>query len=451
MKLSRYNLVVDYKDGALLFNTLSQALIYVRKENTPKLKTFFENPKPRILSNGEIEALKKGMFVLDDDFDEIEFLKFRFNSYRYSDSYLRYTIVTTRACNFDCVYCYQKQLHEMAKNSKNSSSLNKEVENNILSHAENRLKEQKPNVLSVTFYGGEPLLNLKSILKISKKLKEFCENFKVKHDFSIITNGFFLTKNVVDSLSKVGVKTAVVTLDGTNVYHDKYRKTKDGKATFSKIFENLQYASKKMYIQIRVNLSKENIEDVKRLIDLVAEKKIRAEFNFQPIEIEKGFECKFEDSPLDIKEFAKAEMTLWKYIRKKIPNYPFEYFKKPRMARCDAPCKNSYVVDVDGRIYKCWGELGLPNPSGVISEKLQFFPAYFKWILYDPFEKEECKDCIVFPFCMGGCAFNDVVSEKLNSSPVKKPYSCISLKYNINEFVKLVADYKLKGGKTWNS
>lgn len=439
MKPSRFNLVINESDGTLLFNTLSQALLWIDRKNTNKVLKTLEDPSSAELSKAEVEKLKRGMFLLDDNFDELEFLKFRFNTYRYSDRFLRYTIVLTHSCNFDCVYCYQKVIHISS-----GSYISEKVQSNFLLDVERKLEYQKPNLLSVTFYGGEPLLLEETVVNLSSKLKRLCEKYGVKYDSFIVTNGYLLTEKMVDDLQKAGIKALDITLDGTEVYHDRYRKARNGAPTFSSIFENIFRAvNKGLFVQIRVNVSRENIEDVKKLIDRIAEKKLRVEFNFQPIEIVEGNPTGFQDTALNTEEFAEIETKLWWYIREKIPEYPFEYFKKPRFARCDAMCKNSFVVDVDGRVYKCWGELGMENCSGFLKETgVEFTGSYLKWLTYDPLEDEECRRCLVLPFCMGGCAFNRVVYRTLKSSKVKKPHTCIPLRYNLNEFIKIVADYK---------
>lgn len=236
---------------------------------------------------------------------------------------MRYTIVLTHSCNFDCVYCYQKVIHISS-----GSYISEKVQSNFLLDVERKLEYQKPNLLSVTFYGGEPLLLEETVVNLSSKLKRLCEKYGVKYDSFIVTNGYLLTEKMVDDLQKAGIKALDITLDGTEVYHDRYRKARNGAPTFSTIFENIFRAvNKGLFVQIRVNVSRENIEDVKKLIDRIAEKKLRVEFNFQPIEIVEGNPTGFQDTALNTEEFAEIETKLWWYIREKIPEYPFEYFK----------------------------------------------------------------------------------------------------------------------------
>lgn len=443
MKPSRFNLVVNDRDGVLLFNTLSQALLWIDGKKADRVLQTLEDPSKTNLSKTEIDKLKRGMFLLDDDIDELEFLRFRFNTYRYSDSFLRYTIVLTHSCNFDCVYCYQKMLH-----ISQLATISEEVKRNLLLDIERKVENHRPKLLSVTFYGGEPLLLWETIASLSSNLKKLCEKYRIKYEPFVVTNGYLLTEEVISALQRAGVRAFDITLDGTEMFHDRYRRTKNGASTFHTIFENISRAvSEGLFVQIRVNVSRESVEDVKRFIDRIAEKRLRVEFNFQPIEIVEEVSTRFQDTPLNTKEFAEIEAELWWYVRRKIPEYPFEYFKKPRFARCDAMCKNSFVVDSDGKVYKCWGEVGMENCSGFLRESgTELTGTYLKWLTYDPLEDEECRKCSVLPFCMGGCAFNRVVYEALKSSKVKKPHTCIPLRYNLGEFIKIVADYKKKGG-----
>ncbi|QTA38011.1 radical SAM protein [Thermosipho ferrireducens] len=445
MKLSKYNLLIEKEDYIILFNVLSYAMLYVEPSKKDKIKKMFDRQKVDSgdFDESEIKTLKKGFFILENDFDEIEYLKFRFNAYKYSDRYLRYTVVMTEKCNFNCIYCYQQQLQTVIENS--PLDLKEKQLKLLIDETKRRFEKQRPNVLSVTFYGGEPLLTLKNLLFLSENFKKLCEKYSVEYKPFIVTNGYLLTSEIADRLLNVGINRVIITIDGTEEIHDRYRKLLDGKPTFSKLIDNIEKIHKKMFVQIRINISKESINSVKKLIKLIGEKGLMIEFDFQMVEIAREIPIQFNDTPLTLKEFAKLEVELYKEILKYIPQYPFNPFRHLKIARCDALCQNSFVIDTDGSIHKCWGEVGNPiTVVGQLSEEgIELNQKYAKWLTYEPYTDEECKNCIVFPVCMGGCTFNAVVVDKLHGSPIKKPYRCIPLKYNLKEMVELTSE-KLK-------
>ncbi|MBT1247819.1 MULTISPECIES: radical SAM protein [unclassified Thermosipho (in: thermotogales)] len=446
MKLSKYNILIEKEEYLILFNTISNAMLYVEQSKKNKIKKMCESKKVKIseFEPDEIETLKKGFFILDDDFDEVEYLKLRFNAYRYSDRYLRYTIVLTEKCNFNCVYCYQQQIQSVS--GKMASEIQEEQISQLIEETKRRFESQKPKVLSVTFYGGEPLLSLEKLIFISEKFRELSKKYQVEYRPFIVTNGYLLNKITAKKLIKVGIRSVIITIDGTEEIHDKYRRLLNGGPTFSKLIENIEKIHKDMQVQLRINISKESVNSVKKLISFIVEKRLNVTFDFQMIEVVKEFSNKFEDTPLTLKEFSKIEIELYKEILKYLPEYSFNPFKNLKFARCDALCLNSFVIDVDGSVHKCWGEVGnkVTIAGKLTNEGIKLNQKYTKWLAYEPYEDKECQSCIVFPACMGGCTFNAVVVDKLHGSPVKKPYRCIPMKYNIKDIIEVVANQQLK-------
>ena len=445
MKISRYNQLIEKDNYLILFNSISNAILYVEPTKVKEVKKVLENGNIEEikLSDEDIEKLKKGLYIIPDEFDEITYLKMRLNNYKYSDRFLRYTISLTEECNFSCVYCYQQMLITLM--DKKPAKIAKNLVNTILNMTEKRFEEEHPKVLSITFYGGEPLLALDELETLSKGFEETCKKFDVKYEANVVTNGYLLTHDIVNRLLNCGVNSVIATIDGDKILHDRYRKTKSGNPTFDKIMENISYAQDKMYVTIRTNISKNSIENVKKMVKILAEKRWRVDFDFQPVEVVEELSTGFNDEMLTLKEFAEVEVELYREVLRAIPDYPFNPFRRLRMARCDALCKNSCVIDVDGSIYKCWGEIGnkFSAIGKITKENIELNHKFEKWITYEPFEDQKCIECSVLPMCMGGCVFNAVVVDRLNGSPWRKPYTCIPLKYNLKGMVSLLSDKKL--------
>ena len=58
-----------------------------------------------------------------------------------------------------------------------------------------------PKSFSLTFFGGEPLLNLPVVYYLAERLSKTCEARGVSMVMNIITNGLLLTPEVVDRLT----------------------------------------------------------------------------------------------------------------------------------------------------------------------------------------------------------------------------------------------------------
>ena len=61
-----------------------------------------------IFTDEEIAYLYENAFIIDDDFDERDLLKYMFNKSFYSDDFLNIVLVPGLECNFKCPYCFEK-------------------------------------------------------------------------------------------------------------------------------------------------------------------------------------------------------------------------------------------------------------------------------------------------------------------------------------------------------
>jgi radical SAM protein with 4Fe4S-binding SPASM domain len=68
-----------------------------------------------------------------------------------------------------------------------------------------------------TFYGGEPLLGIESILNLYVKFK----SVKFIAEYDIITNGYLLNDENIEKLSKLPITTFQITIDDDEYIHNK--------------------------------------------------------------------------------------------------------------------------------------------------------------------------------------------------------------------------------------
>ncbi|WP_129408289.1 radical SAM/SPASM domain-containing protein [Marinitoga lauensis] len=340
----------------------------------------------------------------------------------------------TTNCNFNCKYCYQSQAKEISVKPFKINSIKENTIDSIIKLIKENIKERKPKIFSVTFWGGEPLLEKEKIKNLSWEIKKICEKEKIEYDPFIITNGYLLDKKTIEEFKNSGINKLIITLDGTKEEHDRLRVLKNGKGTFEKIYENIKIAAKELFVKIRINVFPHNIKSIKMLIDKIAADKLKVEIDLRQGEMADNNKLK----SFTIKEFAKMESELYNYIIEKLEYYNFNPFLKINQARCDAPSKNSLVIDADGKLYKCWGEIGgISKEIGELKENGQLELNYRKniWLAIDPFD-EECKNCKVLPYCMGGCILGKVLAEKYGVIEYGRE-RCLPIKYNLEEMVLL--------------
>lgn len=125
-------------------------------------------------------------------------------------------------CNLNCKYCYAD-----GGNYKKEAGL---MDISTATAVVRFIEKYFPNVETIFFFGGEPLLNIEIIEFI-------CEHFAKKH-FKLITNGFYINDKIIEVIKKYDIKIGI-SIDGPENIHDEFRVTKSGAKTFGKICENI--------------------------------------------------------------------------------------------------------------------------------------------------------------------------------------------------------------------
>lgn len=144
----------------------------------------------------------------------------------YLDNIIGIELLTTRACNMRCTYCYEKK----DKNSVFSS----ETAANILEMIRNN-----PNIKSIDLFGGESLLpEIKdNIMSFLKELK----NIRNDISFYITTNALETAKviDIIDFIKDNFEKVTIqISLDGAKQAQDICRIDIDKNGTFDRVFNN---------------------------------------------------------------------------------------------------------------------------------------------------------------------------------------------------------------------
>ena len=96
----------------------------------------------------------------------------------------------------------------------------------------------------LSWYGGEPLLNVGCIERLSHQFIEFCDAHIIEYWAVLVSNNYLATEDVADKLLECRVFSDMVTLDGVGEVHDLHRRTKSGKPSYETIMKNILYMQK---------------------------------------------------------------------------------------------------------------------------------------------------------------------------------------------------------------
>lgn len=145
------------------------------------------------------------------------------------------TFGVTYDCNLRCRYCvYSGEFRNYRSHS--NIQMDEKVAFKASDYFLQHLSSKKRFVF-VTFYGGEPLLNLPLIERIHAYFKN---ELRERVHFSITTNGTLLNQKAIEFVVKNRIYLSI-SLDGDRATHDGNRRFANGKPTFDHIIRNLDY------------------------------------------------------------------------------------------------------------------------------------------------------------------------------------------------------------------
>jgi uncharacterized protein len=358
--------------------------------------------------------------LIADDLDELELLRSRYLSSQSNTRSLALTLVPSLGCNFDCPYCFE---------DKHPSVMNENVQAAVLRLVDDQLS--KIDQLTICWFGGEPLVGKKALMRLSHAFIERCERVNVKYVASIITNGSLLTEQTCQQLKEAGIASAQITIDGPPDVHNRMRPLVDGSGTFWQIITNLHHAIRYFPVGLRVNLDAENVNDVESLFQILAAEGFCGKMGVYPGQIvaikdeQAAPSATYKPRCLRSSEFAKSELEFGRIAKR----YGFDSapLPTPTGAPCTAVRVNEFVIGSKGELYKCWESVG--NPKDVIGHIADYGNSEdraTKWLKYDPFSNTECRSCIALPVCMGGCAHHAM-------DPLQYENRCGTFRYTFRE------------------
>ena len=330
-----------------------------------------------------------------------------------------FMIDITNKCNMHCKYCLR-----------NIDILNNSIDENKIRDICDYINEycEKENLLDVSIqpWGGEPLLELKSILLLRKHI--FPQKTNVH--FTIETNGLLLCEQMIDKLydNKIGIG---ISIDGFESVHNAQRTLWSGDGTHNIVEHNLLLAQKKYGDRLGTitTITKNNAGYVEEILEYFAcELNLKSvKFNF----VHKSMFSGCDDLCLSNEEISKTEIKILNKIielnkrgyyiseyniKVKLKNLLFKQYSDICHSNGCNGGRKMIVFDMEGRIYPC--ELtDTPDESiGSIYDEISLID-----IISDATKNRDyfidkkdkvCNNCEWYVYCKGGCTVRVINSEK---------------------------------------
>lgn len=371
-RMIKYCVEASVGEDVLLFNLLTREMVLLGKS---EYEAVYES-----------EYMKDHWFVIPEELNEKEFADLVRWVYQNMDKTKKhtnaYTILTTMECNARCYYCYEKGSSKI--------SMSEETALKTVDYIKNHYNGK---MVTLNWFGGEPLMNVAVIDKICEELKKA----NINYISNMISNGYLFSGEVIQKAKNIwNLKRVQITLDGTE---EMYNYTKayiytEGSA-YQMVLNNIfNLLAANISVVIRMNICPENAENLMELADELAER-------FSDKENLNAYaHILFEYENLNHKELYSA----FGQLEEKLIANGLSKANKSRVRKdihmyyCMADSGNSVVIVPDGHIGLC-EHFSESEFIGHIDSETRDEKKIESWRARKE-EIPECMDCFYYPECI---------------------------------------------------
>lgn len=389
---SRFNVWATISENKhVLFNGISGAL-YEMDGRERALAEYLLGPAGPDVSGEQaqlVPLLMEGGFLIPPEVNEVEYLveqnKLECDRHRVLDV----VIAPTYGCNFRCTYCYVNFT---------PGSMSSDVENRVTKYLAHTMPKYRQ--VNLSWFGGEPLLILDAVIRVSIRAREIAERHGVVLLSFISSNGYLLTLEASRQLYEAGVCFFHITVDGPARYHDRLRTLPDGGPTYGRIKQNLLHLMSEVpgaHLTLRMNADETNVAHMAELLDEIAsEFRRRIQINVVPIRL---------NGKTPSPELRRAINLTIRYALGIGYLYSDVQIPTNRKTFCSADKVGNFQIGWDGALYKCSPATDKPEVRvGALDEQgvVTLHRNHETW--HGALSvTSQCLECPYICFCAGGC------------------------------------------------
>lgn len=420
------------KYGHLLYNSLTNSFINLDQKSHAELLRIKALPECINFADDPAFFLQLAMTkVLVHEGEEeslLNLLQLKRLRGKFDSKSLNLTIAPTLACNFNCSYCFEK--------NKTNQYMDDEVEDMLIEF----IKRCRPlNYLNINWYGGEPALCFDRITSITEKIKKLNIPFVA----SIVTNGYLLTKQRVDTLKDLKIRDIQITIDGEEATHDQRRITRSGGKTYQKIVANIDnlMAFWDGLLSIRVNIDQNNRSQYHKVHNFFMKK-----YASKNIRVYPGFVSSSGDTAKGSCQFNRDEAVTFnieQYRKHGIKD--LQFYPKSCSSGCIATKQNGFIIGPQGEVYSCWHDVGVAEKivGNIKKDSPWDINTIANYVVgTDPFNNAECRECFYLPVCDGGCPELRYPHNGIKPNNGQDPHSCTLFKDRLSDLLSIYFEIK---------
>lgn len=354
-------------------------------------------------------------------------------------------LFVSQECNLKCAYCYGHEGEYGQRGRMNETTL-RQTFDTFLGNREGRH--------NVTFFGGEPLMNLPIMHKAAALADDFRDEGRGDISFGIVTNGTLYDEEIA-GFFRDHIEGATFSLDGPADLNDRQRLSKKSGSVYGQATENIRKltADKRFGWAFRAIVTREGHD---RIEEIYADLERHGPGGIGIVNVDVP-----EDSPLylDDGQYRRFLEQVVAINRKGLQSFvdggqavAFEYpfyilfhfiTRSHALYHCNAGC-NLLAVTAEGDIYPCHRFVGqedfkmgnVADPEVRQSPRYQELRQAFVDATVD--QREGCQGCWARYLCGGSCAKYSYARHGDIHPPVER--HCLYIKTVIEEILPDIAD-----------
>jgi len=332
----------------------------------------------------------------------------------------------TSGCNASCAYCYHRNYRPKTK----AKVMTWDIAKRTIEMVDFHRSVQANIPVSVSFFGGEPLLAFDLVEKSTKYVESLAKEAAARFSVGITTNGTLMTPEICDFLAAHHFS-MIYSIDGKEDIHNQQRPLKNGENAFEATMRGLELIKKSTGlggVTLRGSFTGKGadlVEQVAFLNDL-CDQGYADNVSYEPISLSEAscvtnaFETgvaitmknieQFRDPLHDVAKWIverlragrQARMSLFMIFIRRLA------MQQPNATDCGAG--NGYITaNAEGNIFACHheGDCKIGDVWNGIHE-----PSRAKWLDNRLYLRKHCMSCWLRWACGGGCRMNAVDAGK---------------------------------------
>ena len=413
MEFSKYLHVIDLsEEDVALYHSLLVETVFLKKYEYETIKRCIESHSLADGNEAIEEAVKylfeQSFIVATPQRDEIVFQNAL--SVLGEQTLNNVYVVLTEACNFSCKYCFLAK----ALNGTTSRYMSKKVAKAMLVLLQKIYEKQAfVTAPTITFYGGEPLLNFQLIKYIFSEIENIKKTSFWPKDvrYAIITNGSLLTQEIILFMKEKKIALGI-SYDGERQANRNRLMKNGGAETTDNVLRNIELCHRySLPFSLSTTITEEVIAHKTHVINnLLALAPEALSFNLLiPNPFQQQDDSYYEratDFMIDAFIFLREKGVYEDRMMRKVfafinqSFYPYD---------CYAAGANQLVVTPKGELGVCHAFLNDRQyfNASVFDENFDYKSnrSFLYWRKRMPILMHECQTCVCLGICGGGCAY----------------------------------------------